>query len=124
MQKGYIALLTVLIVMAVVVVSATTVAFLAIGEGQSGFSLFKGEDTLTFVEGCTEDALLKSRADPGYNGGAIERPEEGACQVTVSKAGNTWTMDVTTSLITYKRTIRVVFDRLSTGITLISWKEV
>jgi len=124
MQKGYIALLTVLIVMAVVVTAATTVALLSIGEAQSGFALFKGEDTLTFVEGCAEDALLKSRADASYSGGTIERPEEGSCSITISKVSIPWTMTVTTSIATYKRTIEIKYTRNPTGITLSSWKEV
>lgn len=133
MQKGYIATLTVLIVMAVVVVSATTVTYLSIGEAQSGFALFKGEDTLTFVEGCAEDALLKARANPSFGDPvgtpvAITRPE-GSCAIKViSKVGNptvTWTMraQTDTSTTKYNRIIEVVFNRASTGISLISWKE-
>lgn len=124
MQKGYIATLTVLIVMAVVIATATTVTYLSIGEAQSSFALFKGEDTLSFVEGCVEDALLKTREHSGYNGGTITRPE-GTCSITVdSKVGDTWTITVTTQATNYKRTIRVVFDRLVPGISITSWKEV
>src|SRR5579859_5860305 len=74
-ENGYIAILTVLIISAVVLAIATTVSLLAIGEAQSGLSLFKGEDTLTFIEGCMEDALLKTRNSNGYAGGTITRPE-------------------------------------------------
>lgn len=124
MQKGYIATLTVLIVMAVVLTTATTITYLSIGEAQSGFALFKGEDTLTFVEGCTEDALLKASNNLIYNGGTITRPE-GTCIIVVdSKVGDTWTMTITTTATTYKRNIQIVFDRLSTGISLTSWKEI
>lgn len=124
MQKGYIAIITVLIVMAVVVSSATTVAFLAIGEGQSGFSLFKGEDTLTFVEGCMEDYLLKIRAQgASFVAGNITRPE-GTCTIVVNSGNPNWDITVSTNTTTYKRSIRVVFTRNPTGITLTSWKEV
>lgn len=134
MQKGYIALITVLIVMAVVVTSATTVALLSIGEGQSGFALFKGENTLTFVEGCVEDALLKARAsstfgDPVGTTVTVIRPE-GSCKIkVVSKVGSptvVWTMRAQTDTATtkYNRIIEVVFNRSSSGITLTSWKEV
>ena len=124
MQRGYIALLTILIVMAAVLTIASTVAFLSIGEAQSGLSLFKGEQTLDFVEGCTEDAMIRARNDSAYNGGDIIRPE-GTCNVTInSKVANRWTMTTTTPNALYKRTIQLVFDRLSTGISLISWKEI
>jgi len=134
MERGYIALTTVLIVMSVVLTTVSTVALLAIGEGQSGFSLFKGEETLTFVEGCAEDALLKARAsgtfgDPVGTPVTVTRPE-GSCIITVlSKVGNptvTWTMRVQADTATtkYNRIIEVVFNKSATGITLSTWKEI
>lgn len=110
--------------MALVISTAATVTYLSIGEAQSGFSLFKGEDTLSFVEGCAEDGLLKSRADASYSGGTIERPEEGSCSIDISKASIPWTMTITTSIATYKRAIEVKYTRNPTGITLTSWKEI
>lgn len=127
MEKGYIAITTVLIVMSVALATASTVALFAIGEAQSGLALFKGEDTLSFVEGCTEDALLKIRTNPSLSGTfTIGRsPGEGTCSVTiVSKVIDTWTVDVTTQATLYRKTIRVIFDRLPSGITLTSWKEI
>lgn len=121
-MRGYITLITVILVSAVVLAIATTVSLLAIGEAQSSFSLFSGEDALQFVEGCTEDALLKSRASAAYTGGVITRPE-GTCSVTVSKAGNVWTVTVTSAATQYKRTIQTVFTRGETAVTLTSWKE-
>lgn len=135
MQKGFIAITTVLILMAVVIGVASTVAFLSIGEAQSGFALFKGEDTLTFVEGCTEDALLKARASSTFGdpvGSEVTIIHEGvSCKIKViSKTGSetvTWTMRMQTDTVVtkYNRIIEVVFTRSSTGITaLTNWKEV
>ena len=125
-ERGYVAISIILILTAVVLGIIVTVAQLGIGEGQVSLALSKGEDTLHFVEGCTEDALLKIRSNPSLSGTfTIGRPPgEGTCSVTVvSKLVDTWTVDVTTQATAYKRTVRVVFDRLSTGITLTSWKE-
>lgn len=122
-EKGYIALLTTLIVMAVVLAAAMTVTFLAIGEAQSGFSLFKGENTLTFVEGCTEDALLKIRSNSSYAGGTITRPE-GTCSVTITSGNPNWNITVSTTATTYKRQMQVIFTQNATGLTLTSWKEI
>ncbi len=120
---GYIALSTVLIISVVVIALSTTVSLLSIGEAQSSFAQLKGEDTLDFVEGCAEDALLKARVNAAYTGGTITRPE-GTCSVSISKAGSQWTIDVTTTATAYIRTIRVVCNRTGTGLTLISWKEI
>ena len=120
-QNGYIALMTVIIISAVVLGIATTISLLAIGEGQSALALSKGEDTLTFVEGCMEDALEKARNSNAYAGGTITRPE-GTCNITVSKAGNVWTITVTQTATAYQRKIQTVVTR---GVNLIiaSWKE-
>lgn len=123
-MKGYIAIFTVIIITAIALVLATTIVFVSIGELQASFALSQGEDTLQFVDGCVEDALWKSRINSAYNGGTITRPE-GTCSVTVdSKVGNTWTLTITTTATNYTRTMRVVFNRDVTGITLTSWKEV
>lgn len=124
MEKGYIALITVLIVMAVVLTTATTVALLAIGEAQSGFSIFKGDETLTFVEGCAEDYLLKIRSQgASFVAGNITRPE-GTCTIIVNSGDPNWNITVSTTDTTYKRSIRIVFTRNATGIALTSWKEI
>jgi len=121
-QQGYIALIMVLTISAVALATATTVALLSIGEAQSGLALFNGENTLTFVEGCMEDALLKSQAAATYAGGTITRPE-GTCTITVSKNVNVWTITATTTATIYKRTIQAVVTRSST-LTITSWKEI
>ncbi len=77
-QAGFVAVVTVLIITAVIVSTVSTVSLLAIGEAQSSLTLFKGEDTLAFVEGCVEDVLLKIRSDSAYSGTSITRPE-GTC---------------------------------------------
>lgn len=122
-QNGYMTLITVLIISAAALIVGTTVSLLAIGEAQSGRAVVRGEDGLAFVDGCMEDALLKTKQSPTYAGGTITRPE-GTCSITVTKAGNTWTLLATSTATTYKRTIRVVVTR-STGTLVVSvWEEI
>lgn len=122
MKKGYIALTTVLILLFIITSLGIVSAILSVNEAQSGLSLFRGEDTLQFVEGCAEDALLKTRQSSAYAGGNITRPE-GTCTVSVSKAGNNWTINVSTTNLQFTRTIQIQIVR-SNGITLSSWKEI
>lgn len=122
MEKGFVALTSVLVISAVVLSVAITVSMLAIGQGQSSLALTKGEETLSFVEGCTEDALLKLRASASYSGGSITRPE-GTCSVNISNVGTIYTLTVTTADLIYKRTVEVVAVR-GGSITITSWKEI
>lgn len=121
MQKGYVAIVTVLTISLVALVVAVTVSLLAIGEGQASLAYYKGEDTLSFVEGCMEDALLKIKGSPTYAGGSITRPE-GTCTITISKVGSTWITTATTTATNYKRTVQTVVTRSGT-LTLTSWRE-
>ncbi len=126
-QQGYIALTTVLILLAVITSISLVVAFSSIGEAQSALALFKGEDGLTFTEGCVEDVMLKARSNPSLTSGTFTRLE-GTCSFTInSKTGTnpiTWDVDVTSSFSQYKRTIKVIFNRGVTGVTLTSWNEI
>ena len=132
MQKGFVAVSVVLILISVIIAISITTTLLSIGEAQSGLALFKGEDNLAFTEGCAEDAMLKARSDPAFGDPIgtpvdITRPE-GACVVTVNSkivsSTVTWDVTVKSSTTDYKRTIEVVFNRADTGITLTSWKEI
>jgi hypothetical protein len=120
-EKGYVAISVVLILAVVILGIAVTVAQLGIGEGQASLALSKGEDALNFVEGCTEDALLKIRSNASYVGGTITRPE-GTCSITISLVGSTYSVTVTTTATSYKRTIQAVATR-SAALSLTSWRE-
>ena len=124
---GYVAISILLILTAVLLGIMVTVAQLGIGEGQVSLALSKGEDTLTFVEACMEDALLKIRANSSLSGTfTIGRPPgEGTCSVTVA-GGPTYTVTASVNnwqgTSGYNRTIQVVVTRGST-MSLTSWKE-
>jgi len=121
--RGYIATSTILVVMVVVLALTATASLLSIGEGQSSLSLLKGEETYQFMDGCAEDALIKSWNDVNYTGGNITRPE-GTCTVSVSKSGSDWTLNISTTNTDYKKNLEVKINRGATGITLTSWKEI
>src|SRR5258708_33571689 len=90
-SRGFVVISIVILLMAVVTAVSLTVALLSVGEAQSRFTLTQGENTLSFVEVCTEDALLKARASSTYTGGNITRPgSERTCTGAGSKTGGGW----------------------------------
>jgi len=121
-QRGFIAIVSILVISAAVLSIAMTVSMLSIGQTQSALSVSKGEDTLSFVEGCAEDALLKLRASATYSGGNITRPE-GTCTVSVSSVGSIYTLNISTNSTTYNKTIEIVANRGS-SLAITSWKEI
>lgn len=113
MKKGFVATTIVLIITAITIAVAATVTMVSIGEMQSTFSQVRGEETLSLVEGCVEQALLNVRNSASYAGGNI-----GTCTVIV----NSGIMTVSTTG-DYVRTIKVTFTRGS-SIVLTSWQEI
>lgn len=122
-QQGYIALTSVLIILTVVLAASVTITYTSIGEAQSGFALFKGEENMHFVEGCTEDYLLKIRSDPNYVAQPVTRPE-GTCSLTITSRGPDWDITTTSVATTYQRSIRTTFNLTATGIRILTWNEV
>lgn len=120
--RGFMAMSTVLIITAVVLLIATTVAMMGISEVQSSYALFQGEGNLALVEGCLEDYLLKIRADKNFSGGNIVRPE-GVCAITIVSADPNWEIIVSSVNTLHQRRIRAVFMRNTSGVMLSSWKE-
>ncbi len=123
MQKGFVAVTTVLVIVSVILAVSTSIALLSVGEAQSSLVLFKGEDNLTLIEGCVEDMMLKVRSNSSFASGTISRPE-GTCTITVNAGNPNWDVTVTSQTTTYQRKIQVKFTKGSSGLTLTSWKEI
>lgn len=125
-SSGYIAISTVVIILAVILALTITMSYSAIGEAQSGLSVLQGEENLQEAEGCVEDVMLKIRSNP-VTVASVTRPE-GTCSVNYTASGPTnWDMTVTfqsTTSTGIRRSIRVIFTRSATGLTMTSWNEI
>jgi hypothetical protein len=119
---GFLAISIVLLISTVVLVIATTVSLVGIGEAQSSYSLNSGESNLALVEGCVDDYLLKIRTDPNYAAADITRPGGGTCKITITSRSPSW--DITVSDSTSQRKIQVIFSRTTDGIQVKSWREI
>ncbi len=121
-DKGFIAIVTILMISALVLLVSLSVTAMAISQLQGSLGQTNGEEKWYLTDGCVEDALLKIRAGPSYAGGSITRPE-GTCNVVVSQAGNVYTLTVNSASTSYNRTARVTATRSGT-VTVSSWKEI
>ena len=119
---GYVAMLAVIMIATAGLFIATTAAWIGIGEMKSALALTNGERTLSFVEGCAEDALQKTWTSPLYAGGSIVRPE-GTCTVAIVKTNPQWVITVSTTATDYVRTIQATINRYPNAISLVSWRE-
>lgn len=121
-SRGFVVISTVFVLLAVALALSTTVTLLSVTNAQTSFTLSEGASARALLDGCIEDVLLFSRTNVSYVGGAVTRPG-GSCSVSISKAGNRWTATVRTNGA-YDQAASVVFDRLGSGVKLVSWHAV
>ena len=122
LDKGYVALSSILVIATVILTIGISVSLLSVSESQISLAEKKKEETVDFVEACVEDALLELNEN-GSISSAITLPE-GTCTVTIdSQTGDDWTFTVTGAVDAHTKRIQVTANR-DTAVTVTSWKEV
>ena len=121
--RAYIALVSVLILSAIVLLVGATLALLAVSQAQQSLAMEKGASAHALAEGCVADALLSAFYDANYTGGTRSLPE-GNCTINVSKMGDNW-MVTSAGRVDgrYTKRIRVNILR-SDSVQVLSWKEI
>jgi len=112
-QKGYIALTSLIVVTALVILIGISVSALSINDLQSSFAAMR-------IEACVEDALLRLNEE-NFIPGSITIAGK-TCTVTSSQVGDNWDFTVEAANEGYTKKIRVTASRTST-VSITSWKE-
>jgi hypothetical protein len=121
-KKGYIAITSILVILAVVLTVGTTVSLLSVNNIQASLTDQKGEEALALVEGCAEDALLRLNNNNSIPG-SISLPE-GNCNITnISNVGNDWTFTVSATILSYTKSLQINATRTNT-VQVTSWLEI
>ena len=121
-NKGYIAITSILIILAVVLTIGTTVSLISINNIQASLTDQKGGEALAIVEGCAEDALLRLNNNNSIPV-TITLPE-GNCNITnISNVGNDWTFTVSTTILNYSKSLQISATRTNT-VQVTSWMEI
>lgn len=108
-NKGFIAILTVIALLAFSLSLIVAVTYLSIGEARSALALSQGRASLALAESCAEDALLQITRDESYTGEDYSYLG-GICHTSVSQEDTVWTLDVSATKDAFTRTVQVVFD--------------
>jgi len=121
-KNGYAAIVTVMVVGAVLVLTGVGVVLNSINEVQSSFGEGQREVTLALVDACAQESLLeinKNNALPG----TITLPQ-GSCTVTInSQVGNSWDFTVSGTFGFYNKSVQITATR-TTSVVVNSWQEI
>lgn len=119
--NGYIAISSVLVILAVVLTITITGSLLSIDGAQVALSENISQTSNQVVESCVNDILLELTNEATFSG-TVTLPE-GSCTVNLdSQSGNNWVFSVTGTINSYDSTIQVDLDK-TTELTINSWLE-
>jgi hypothetical protein len=122
-NQGYIAITTVLIVLAVTIGITSALFFLSSGNIKIAESLRQGERALFRSDGCLEEGLLRLKADPLYAGGVVSFPD-GTCHISIEKQAEIYVFQVIFSNNDpYWRSIEARAQITDGVVQLTSWSE-
>ena len=89
-KPGFVFLLSVLVIGAIVIGMATSLILLGVGAQQSGFTVGKTAQAFEYAETCAERALRSLRLDLSYDGGEAFTFSDGSCVIAhTAGSGNT-----------------------------------
>lgn len=127
-QQGFLAVVTVVMVSAITLTFAVTLAVLGINESLLGYTADQSQDALQASEACSEEAYFRLKRDSSYTGGTIPLGS-GTCTISISGSGSTRTINTSATEGDFTREVEadVTFQSNiaanTEGIDLTHWEE-
>ncbi len=124
-MKGYVALVSVLIVGAMGVIVATGVILLGLSWSRTSFALTQSLQAKTSADACVEEALQRIKDSTPFSGSGTLTLGLGGCTYTVTNNGAQNRSVVSVGTVgTVVRKVSVTLDKISPSINITSWREV
>jgi len=121
-DSGYAALLTVLVIGAVLIILTLSITFISLNTLLSSSTHQLSSQSLVQIEGCVQEALLQLKNNNSLPAQVI-LPEI-TCQINnISQTGNDWSFQVTGNYQGFSKTIDLQATR-DTQLTLTGWTVV
>ncbi len=124
MNRGFITLISVLIVGAVGAAIATSLILLGIGSSRSSFAVEQSNQAKGLVNACVEEALEQIRSSTPYTGsGNLSFGQGGCSYVVTSQGGENRIIAASSTVGTIVRKGQVVINQINPTIGVVSWQE-
>lgn len=123
--RGYITLMSVLVLGAVGVALTISLILLGLGASRTGFAVEQSNQAKAIVNACSEEGLMRIRESTSFTGSGNLTLGSGNCVYTVtSQGGQNRTVSSTGTVGTLVRKVRILVTAITPAITLASWQEV
>ena len=125
-EQGYIALISVIIISALIVLIASSANLISISESSMGLNERQSWEAFYLANACGEEALMKLKESLKYKGDETLNFENGTCTIlSGTGAGNQNRMiNISDSDYNIFRKIKIVINRVNPEIDIKSWMEV
>lgn len=124
-QRGYLTLVSVLVVGAVGVSIAVSILLLSTGAIQTSYTTTQSEQALGLAEACAEQALQSLRLDVDYAGSESISLGQGSCEIlAIGGSGySDRTVKTTGTVDAITKKIEIEVAEVASPLVLTSWQE-
>lgn len=123
--RGYVALISVLIVGAIGAAVATSLLVLGIGVSRTSFSQEQSAQAQALADACAEEALQQIRDATSFTGTGSLTLGQGACAYAVTnQGGSNRTITASGTVGATTRKIKTFVNAINPTIGIVSWQEV
>jgi len=124
-MNGYIALISILIICAIVLLITISAGILSISESDMGLGKNQASEAYYYANACAEDALQGIRDLTSYTGTDTLVFDNGSCGYTVtSQGGSNRTITASGVVGDITRRIQITINQINPLINISSWEEV
>lgn len=124
-MKGYIALISILIITAVTSLIAISATLLSINESTMGLSKSLSAEAYYLASACAEEGLQQINNSIPFSGSGGLTLGNGFCSYTVTKlTGQNRTIDSSGTVNNIVRKIKITLDSITPNINITLWDEV
>lgn len=126
MQKGFVAIIAVLVISAIGISIGLSLILIGINSTRTSLSQIQSAQARGLANACMEEALQKLRESIYYSGNEAQTLTSGSCQIqTITGSGNTNRTITTSSTVgSDTRKVQVVVSTVNPAIAISSWQEI
>lgn len=120
--EGYVALTTVIIVGAVVMVITLSISIISISGIQTSLSTKKSSESLDITDGCGELVLREIRNNPSYSATSLTL-QQGTCNLQITENAGNYIIIIDTTIESHTKTVTIDATRTASGVSVNSWQQ-
>ena len=121
-MRGFIALITIFIILAIALLFGLSFGLLAISETDMSFDSVQSSRAYFLANLCAEQALMKLKENLNYSGNETLSTNDGNCQIL--QIEGQWIVKTRGNLENVVRKMRIVISQVNPKMIIDSWQEV